>query len=61
MCSSDLGLAEAIAKANPRKVPIHCIDLAGGLAGDALPRIASGSGGRYASRPGNLQGTASGR
>ncbi|OJW08352.1 MAG: hypothetical protein BGO49_13220 [Planctomycetales bacterium 71-10] len=55
------GTVEAIAKANPRKVPIHCIDLAGGLAGDALPRIASGSGGRYASRPGNLQGTASGR
>lgn len=54
------GTVEAIARANPRKVPIHCIDLAGGLAGDALPRIASDSGGRYASRPGNLQGAASG-
>lgn len=52
---------EAIARANPRKVPIHCIDLAGGLAGDALPRIARDSGGRYASRPGDLQGSAAGR
>ncbi len=54
------GTVEAIARGNPRKVPIHCIDLAGGLAGDALPRIAKESGGRYASRPGSLQGAASG-
>ena len=35
--------------------------LAQDLAGDALPRIARDSGGRYASRPGDLQGSASGR
>ncbi|WP_337175230.1 magnesium chelatase [Paludisphaera sp.] len=46
------GTVEAIAKANPRKVPIHCVDMAGGLAGDALPRVARESGGRYVSRPG---------
>jgi hypothetical protein len=46
------GTVEDIADANPRKVPIHCIDMAGGLAGDALPRIAAASGGKYASRPG---------
>jgi hypothetical protein len=50
------GTVEAVAAANARKIPIHCIDLAGGLAGDHLERIARDSGGRYASRPGNLQG-----
>jgi hypothetical protein len=50
------GVVEAVAAANRRKIPIHCIDLAGGLAGDDLQRIARASGGRYASRPGNLQG-----
>ncbi len=45
------GTVEAIAKKNARKVPIHCIDLAGGAAGDQLQRIAQESGGRYASRP----------
>jgi hypothetical protein len=50
------GTVEAVAAANARKIPIHCIDLAGGLAGDHLQRIARESGGRYASRPGNLQG-----
>lgn len=55
------GTVEAIAAANGRKVPIHCVDLAGGLAGDALQKIARESGGRYASRPGSLQDVGSGR
>ena len=55
------GTVEAVAAANGRKVPIHCIDLAGGLAGDALQRIARDSGGRYASRPGSLHDAGSGR
>jgi hypothetical protein len=45
------GTAEAIARKNPRKVPIHCIDLAGGGANPILQQIARDSGGRYASRP----------
>jgi hypothetical protein len=48
------GSAEAIAEANARgkaKVPIHCIDLSGGAAGEDLKRIAEDSGGAYASRP----------
>jgi hypothetical protein len=45
------GTVESIAGKNPRKVPIHCIDLSGGEAGDQLLRIARDSGGRYASRP----------
>jgi hypothetical protein len=45
------GTVEAIAARNTRKVPIHSIDLSGGLAGDQLSRIARDSGGRYASRP----------
>ncbi len=45
------GTVEAVAKLNPRKTPIHCIDLSGGEAGDQLQRIARDSGGRYASRP----------
>ncbi|QEH38037.1 hypothetical protein OJF2_66330 [Aquisphaera giovannonii] len=48
------GTIEAIAHANSKKVPIHCVDLAGGLAGDHLKRIARDSGGVYASRPGSL-------
>ena len=48
------GTVEAIAKSNRTRVPIHCIDLAGGLAGDQLRRIAEQNGGRYASRPGTL-------
>lgn len=55
------GTVEAVAAANARKVPIHCVDLAGGLAGDALQRIARDSGGRYASRPGSLHDVGSGR
>ncbi len=42
------GTAEAIARGNPGKVPIHCVDLANGTAGDDLRRIAAGSGGQYA-------------
>jgi hypothetical protein len=45
------GTVEAIAKKNSKKVPIHCIDLAGGAAGDQLKRIAADSGGHYALRP----------
>jgi len=44
------GTAEAVARSNPRKVPIHCIDLAGGAGGDDLQRIARDSGGQYAPR-----------
>jgi hypothetical protein len=51
------GTAGEIAKLNTHKVPIHCVDLAGGLAGNQLQNIARESGGQYASRPGNLQGT----
>lgn len=45
------GTPEAIAERNRSKIPIHCVDLAGGAAGDDLARIARDSGGRYASRP----------
>ena len=50
------GTVESVVKMNPRKIPIHCIDLTGGLAGDHLVRIARDSGGHYASRPGSLPG-----
>ena len=49
------GTVEEVARLNTRRVPIHCIDLAGGSAGDQLKKIAAGSGGHYASRPGSLQ------
>ncbi len=45
------GTVEDIAARNRKKRPIHCIDLAGGAAGDHLRRIARDSGGQYASRP----------
>ena len=45
------GTVEDIARKNRRKVPIHCIDLTGGEAGDQLRQIASDSGGQYAGRP----------
>jgi von Willebrand factor type A domain len=45
------GTVESIARKNPGRIPIHCIDLSGGLAGDQLARIARDSGGQYASRP----------
>jgi len=49
------GTVGEVAKLNTRKVPIHCVDVTGGLAGDQLQRIAAASGGQYASRPGDLQ------
>jgi von Willebrand factor type A domain len=50
------GTAEAVAHSNTRKIPIHCVDLSGGAEGDHLRRIARDSGGKYAARPGSLQG-----
>ena len=50
------GTVREVDKLNTAKVPIHCVDLAGGLAGDDLKRIAEHNGGQYASRPGDLQG-----
>jgi hypothetical protein len=50
------GTVAEVARLNTRKIPIHCVDLAGGLAGDHLKRIARESGGRYAARPGSLRG-----
>ena len=49
------GTVEAIRKKNPRKIPIHCIDLSGGAAGDQLKRIAADSGGQYAPRPSSIR------
>ena len=43
------GTIEAIAKTNPGKTPIHCIDLSGGS--EDLKKIAKASGGQYAARP----------
>ncbi len=45
------GTAEAIARMNRRKVPIHCVDLAGGAGGNQLRQIAADSQGQYAARP----------
>jgi hypothetical protein len=45
------GTVEAIAKQNRRKVPIHCIDLAGGAEGNQLQKIARDSGGQYTAQP----------
>jgi hypothetical protein len=44
------GTPEAVAKLNPKKVPIHCIDLANGAAGGGLRQIATESGGQYAAK-----------
>ena len=44
------GTSDAVARLNPKKVPIHCIDLASGAAGDDLRKIAADSGGQYAAR-----------
>jgi hypothetical protein len=49
------GTVEAVARSNRSKIPIHCVDLSGGEAGDHLRRIAHDSGGQYASRRGSLQ------
>ena len=46
------GSVDEIGRINRHKIPIHCVDLAGGLGGDQLKQIARDSGGRYASRPG---------
>ena len=50
------GTVEELTRLNKHKVPIHCVDLTGGLAGDHLKRIALANGGQYASRMGDLQG-----
>jgi hypothetical protein len=50
------GTAETVARFNAQRIPIHCVDLSGGEGGDHLRRIARDSGGKYASRPGSLQG-----
>lgn len=44
------GTVEAVAASNRKKVPIHCIDLTAGAAGDHLRRISRDSGGQYAAR-----------
>jgi hypothetical protein len=45
------GTAEAVARKNKKKIPIHCVDLSGGEGGDHLKQIARESGGQYRSRP----------
>jgi hypothetical protein len=45
------GTVDEITNFNTRKVPIHCVDLTGGLEGDHLKRIAASNGGRYVPRP----------
>jgi hypothetical protein len=45
------GTTEAVRASNSQRVPIHCVDLSGGLTGDQLKQIAAESGGRYVSRP----------
>jgi len=50
------GTVDEVTKLNTQKVPIHTVDLTGGLAGDHLKKIAQANGGQYASRPGDLQG-----
>jgi hypothetical protein len=44
------GTVESIARLNPNKVPIHCVDLANGAAGEGLRQIAGESGGQYVTR-----------
>jgi hypothetical protein len=50
------GTVDDLTRLNTHKIPIHCIDLTGGLAGDHLKRIAEANNGQYASRMGDLQG-----
>ena len=50
------GTVDELTRLNKHKVPIHCVDLTGGLAGDHLKRIALANDGQYASRMGDLQG-----
>lgn len=44
------GTVKSVARLNPAKVSIHCVDLANGAAGDGLRKIAADSGGRYVAR-----------
>ncbi len=44
------GTAEAIAKSNTAKTPVHTIDLSGGAGAAMLQQIAKDSGGRYVQR-----------
>jgi von Willebrand factor type A domain len=50
------GTVEELTRLNSHRIPIHCVDLTGGLAGDHLKRIAAANSGQYASRMGDLQG-----
>jgi hypothetical protein len=50
------GTVNELTRLNTRKVPIHCVDLTGGLAGDHLKRIAAANGGRYVARPLTVDG-----
>ena len=50
------GTVDEVTRLNKHKIPIHCVDLTGGLAGDHLKRIAEANNGQYASRMGDLQG-----
>ena len=45
------GAVEAIGAMNRRKVPIHCVDMAGGEGSDGLRQIAAQAGGQYVLRP----------
>ena len=45
------GTVEAIARMNKRKIPINCVDMAGGEGAGQLRKIAEESKGRYALRP----------
>ena len=45
------GTAAAVTKKNPRKIPIHCIDLGSGDTAEQLKQIARESGGQYKWRP----------
>lgn len=41
------GVVADVIRANEAPIPVHCIDLSGGAAGDDLKQIATHSGGRY--------------
>ena len=45
------GTVEAIAGMNKRKIPINCVDMAGGQGGNSLKQIAQGAKGTYVLRP----------
>jgi hypothetical protein len=50
------GTVDEITRFNKHRIPIHCVDLTGGLAGDHLKRIAAANGGRFVPRPLEDQG-----